>query len=117
MSSTLENPVGSFKVEKAEHAMFSKTGINFNKRETRSENHSLESINKSGKKKITIKAIKFPKKNLVNTQLNSSAQPKPPLHKKNLANTFETAIGVTTTEALLKMADEGLATIEMELNQ
>jgi hypothetical protein len=34
--------------------------------------------------------------------------PNPPLHKKNQNE-------VHTTEALLKMADEGLASIEMEL--
>jgi hypothetical protein len=45
--------------------------------------------------------------------------PKPPLHKKNnlLDSTTNAGAPADSAEALLKMADEGLASIEQELNQ
>ncbi len=48
-----------------------------------------------------------------------SSLPKPPLHKKNFIGeqTNETFGTGSTAEALLKLADERLATIEIELNQ
>lgn len=63
---------------------------------------------------IPLKQIKFPKK-AETKQTSQSMLPKPPLHKKNL-NEFNGEMGHTSAEALIKMADENLASIEMELN-
>lgn len=71
-----------------------KEKINFNLTQT---SFGTRQNSKEGSKKvISLKQIKFPKKK---TDL-----PRPPLHKKTSDD--------NTAEALLKMADEGLANIE-----
>lgn len=92
------------------------TGVNFNS----SMKEESRSLSKDSKKVISMKQIKFPsKKNSNQNQLNNSSLPKPPLAKKNfLADTSGETFGTgSTAEALLRMADERLATIELELNQ
>jgi len=78
------------------------------------------------KKTFPIKSIKLQNKkskNLLQGVMNASstrgALPKPPLALKKTLLTQDAANfnGTSTTEALLKMADEGLANIENELKQ
>lgn len=63
-----------------------------------------------GKKIISLKNVKlFPKK----AAQPNSILPKPPLHKKQP----DADVIQTSAEALIKMADEGLASIEQDLNK
>lgn len=90
------------------------TSINFN------QSLNLEPRSKdSSKKVIALKNFKFSKKQQSQSQNPQASLPKPPLHKKNFNNesTTETFGNGSTAEALLKMADERLATIEQELSQ
>jgi len=93
---------------------FNMTSINFN------QSLNLEPRSKdSSKKVIALKNFKFSKKQQSQSQNPQASLPKPPLHKKNFNNesTTETFGNGSTAEALLKMADERLATIEQELSQ
>lgn len=82
---------------------FNLTSVNFNQ----SLNFDQRG---SSTKVLSLKNIKFPQKK--QQQQQTGSLPKPPLHKKNIEATTETFGTGSTAEALLKMADERLATIE-----
>eukprot|EP00347_Sterkiella_histriomuscorum_P001309 403372529 len=97
----------------------SMTGFNFTLNNSTQNDLKERSNSKDALKKvIPIKQIKFQqKKNL--QQTSQSALPKPPLHKKNFMGDHneQSSFGQgSTAEALLKMADDRLASIELELN-